>query len=107
MKIASITDSTTAEGLRLGGVRKAHEAEDIVEAAELFEELAGEEEIGILIITERLAQGMRGKIRKFTEEKEGLTPIIAEIPDKGGPIPQRKEVISNLIKRAVGLEIKR
>ncbi|KXB01060.1 hypothetical protein AKJ43_03705 [candidate division MSBL1 archaeon SCGC-AAA261D19] len=104
MKIASITDSTTAVGLRLGGIKETHEAEDIVEAGELFEELV-KKEIGILIITEKLAQGMRKKINKFTEEKE--RPIIAEIPDKGGPIPERKEVIRTLIKRAVGVEIKR
>lgn len=105
MKVASITDHTTAIGLRLGGIKEAHEAEDIVEAGELFEELVEEEEIGILIITEKLAQGMRKKIDKLTEEREH--PIIAEIPDKGGPIPERKEVIRTLIKRAVGVEIKR
>lgn len=106
MGIASITDPTTATGLRLAGIEDAYEAEDREETEVLFEKLTEEEGIGLLIMTEGLAEKIREKIDKLTDEREGITPILAEIPDKRGPIPERKEVIRKLIKRAVGVEIK-
>ncbi|KXB03423.1 hypothetical protein AKJ47_02285 [candidate division MSBL1 archaeon SCGC-AAA261G05] len=106
MEIASITDPTTAIGLRLAGVREAHEVEDWREAEEIFEEMLGEREVGIIILTERLAQKMGEKVLELKEER-GITPIIVEIPDKEGALPERAEAVREIVKRAVGVEVER
>lgn len=107
MKIASITDPTTANGLRLAGVKEVHEVEEQRESEEIFEEMLERREIGIIILTERLAQKMSEKILEIEKEGKDTTPIIVEIPDKEGPLPERAEIINKIVKRAVGVEVKR
>lgn len=107
MKIASITDPTTADGLKLAGIEEAHEAEDEREVGEKFEKLGESEDVGIIAITEELAQKINEKISEFREEREGITPIVIEIPSKEGPIPERREIIDKLITRAVGAKVKK
>ncbi|MEA1904583.1 MAG: V-type ATP synthase subunit F [Candidatus Hadarchaeota archaeon] len=105
MKIASITDPVTATGLRLAGIKETREIEEKGEAEKLFDSLTKNEEIGVIIISERLARGMRQKLNKFSEEKKKVTPVIVEIPDRVGPLPERAETTRRLVKRAVGVEI--
>lgn len=107
MKIASISDPMTATGLKLAGVGGAHEAGSWEEAEKIFEQLLGEPEMGIIIITETLAEKMDEKLSRFREDKEGVTPVIIEIPDKGGPMPERREAIDKIVKRAVGVTVER
>ncbi len=48
---------------------------------------------------------MDERLSRFREEKEKVTPILIEIPAKEGPIPERREVIDKIVKRAVGIKI--
>lgn len=105
MKIASITDSFTATGLKLAGLRETHEVENLEEGRRTFEELMGREDVGIIIITEGLAQDMEEEILEARSGKEKITPIIIEIPSREGPIPKRREMIDKLVKRAVGIKV--
>lgn len=107
MKIASITDSTTATGLKLMGIEETYEIERANEAEKILDKLSKEKEIGIIIITERLAQKIEEKIGEFQEEKSGITPILIGIPSKEGPIRERREEIDKLVKRAVGIKVER
>lgn len=105
--MASITDSTTANGLKLAGIEEVLVAEDEKEAGENFERIKRMEDIGIIILTEDMAQKIDEKISDFREEREGITPIIIEIPNKEGPVPERREIIDKLITRAVGAKVKK
>jgi len=107
VKIAGITDPVTAIGLRLAGVRRAYEVENSAEAGELFDSLIKNEEIGIIIISERIAQDIRWKLDRFLEERRGVRPVVVEIPDKVGPIPERMETVRKLVRRAIGVEVLR
>ncbi len=107
MKIVSITDPTTADGLRLAGVKDTYSVEDIAEAEKLLEENMAREDVGVIITTESLAQELDEKILGLREEKEKTTPILIEIPSKEGPVPERREVIGKLVKRAVGIKLER
>lgn len=107
MEIAGITDPTTADGLKLAGIREVHEIENKEETKEVFDNMIKKSQIGIIILTEELAQEIDGEISRFREEKEGVTPIIIEIPNKEGPVPERKEIIDKLVKRAVGIKLER
>lgn len=105
MKVACIADPITAVGLKLAGVEETHETTDRKEAEKIFKELVGREDIGILIITEKMAQKMGKGVLELGREGEKMTPIVIEIPSKEGPIPERKEVIDDLVKRAVGIKV--
>jgi len=108
--IAIIADKDTAAGFRLAGISHIYEfSEDesnstLENLSRTLEKLANE--CSIIIITERLAEKVRGKIREINERKRGVSPIIVEIPDKRGAIEKEMDEISRLIKRAVGIAIK-
>ena len=108
--IAVIADKDTATGFRLAGISHIYEfSEDESDSmhenlSRTLEKLANE--CSIIIITERLAEKVRGKIREINERKRGVSPIIVEIPDKRGAIEKEMDEISRLIKRAVGIAIK-
>ncbi|KXB08518.1 hypothetical protein AKJ55_00845 [candidate division MSBL1 archaeon SCGC-AAA382M17] len=106
MKIVSITDSTTAKGLELAGVNEVFEAEDGKKTEKILEKELENEEVGIIIITENLAEDASKNLDELKEEKMSLTPIIIEIPSREGPIPERREIIDKLVKRAVGIKVK-
>lgn len=107
MKIVGIADPLTADGLRLAGVEEAHSVDTATEAEGLLEENMAKEDVGVVIITESLAQELDEKILELREEKEKITPILIEIPSKEGPVPERREVIGKLVKRAVGIKLER
>ena len=108
--IAIIADKDTATGFRLAGISRIYEfSEDesdstLENLSQTLEKLTNE--CSIIIITERLAEKVRGKIREINERKRGVSPIIVEIPDKRGAIEKEMDEISRLIKRAVGIAIK-
>lgn len=103
MKIGVVGDSTTVTGFRLAGVKDAYEVE-AGRAAGVLKELFKDENIGLIIISERIAEQIRRDIDRLTEGK--VTPLIVEIPDKKGAIEKKIDPIKELIKRAVGVEIK-
>ncbi len=105
MKIASITDPLTADGLKLAGLKEVHEVENPSEAEKKFEKLLNEKEIGIIILTEQLAKDMDENTLQQKKEKGKITPIVIEIPSKEGPVPERREKIDKLIKQAVGIKV--
>lgn len=104
MKISSITDPVTVDGLKLAGVEEAYEARDRERAEEIFRQLVEEEEIGIILLSEKLAQGMDENLIE-SNKGEDITPIVIEIPGKEGPVPERREIIDKLVKRAVGIRL--
>ncbi|PKK85929.1 MAG: hypothetical protein CVT48_03295 [Thermoplasmata archaeon HGW-Thermoplasmata-1] len=101
MKIACLGDENTVTGMRLAGVVNSKVAGE-GGCREAFMELTGDAGIGVIIITERLADTIRSDIDKWRHDH--TFPVIIEIPDKGGPIPGRTDPIRDLIKRAVGIE---
>lgn len=106
MKLVSITDSTTAKGLKLAGVKEAFEAKNGEDAEKILERELEKKEVGIIIITEDLAKDVSKDLTELKEEKMSLTPIIIEIPSREGPVPKRREIIDKLVKRAVGIKVK-
>jgi V/A-type H+-transporting ATPase subunit F len=104
MRISVIGDFDTIVGFRLAGIKDAHEVEDPKEAVEILRELIRDEDVGLIIITERLADEIRSETKKMFEGR--VTPLLVEIPDKSGPIEKKVDPIKELIRKAVGVEIK-
>ncbi len=105
MKITSITDPVTADGLRLAGVERAFETEEGEEAEKIYLELLEDGEVGIIILTEDLAKKMSEDVLESKRDKKGVIPMVIEIPGKEGPVPERREFIDKLVKRAVGIKL--
>lgn len=105
MEITSITDPVSADGLKLAGIERTYETEDKDEAENIYMELLNEEGVGVIIITEDLAQKMSEDVLESRNEKKGVIPMVIEIPGKEGTVPERREFIDKLVKRAVGINV--
>ena len=101
MKVSIIGGKETITGFSLTGIKDLHVARNGEEARRALKSLLEDPDMGIILITEDLAEGARGELAK---RKAGLYPILIEIPDKRGP--GERDSIRELIKRTVGLDIK-
>lgn len=104
MKISVVGDSETTTGFQLAGVDRVYRITEPKEALTKIEELIKNEDIGLIIITEKIGDALREEIKALTKER--VTPLIVEIPDKKGPLKDKVDPIKELIKRAVGVEIR-
>lgn len=102
MDIVVIGDQHTLTGFRLAGVTKAY---GIKEGKENIHKILTDDAVGVLIMTERFAEENHMLIEGHLSSKK-MTPIVVEIPDVSGPIPKEVDPIKELIKRAIGTEVK-
>jgi V/A-type H+-transporting ATPase subunit F len=102
MKAYLISDNVDTEvGMRLAGVKGviAHNRDEVL--AELSK-IATSKEIGIILITEKLASLVKEEVVKI-KLNEGL-PLIVEIPDRHGT-SREKDSITRYVKESIGLKI--
>ena len=106
MEIALIGDRHTVYGFRLSGIQKTFVVENI-EKDKARETIKGlfDDNIGILLLTEKAAESLRDIFKELKRTKKGLTPIVLEIPDSSGPLIGKVDPVGKLIKRTVGFEI--
>ena len=62
-------------------------------------------DIGLIILTETIADHLGKQLEQF--RMRNLLPIILEIPDKSGRKPDHIDYVTQLIKKAVGMELKK
>ena len=102
MKLVVWGDKDTTLGFRLAGVHEAYSFEDTTHEMERVRnkimELIEREDVGVILITERLAQRV--------EIPDVTFPIILQIPDKYGSL-YGEEQLREIVRRAIGVEIKR
>lgn len=103
MEIAVIGDSSAVLGFQLAGVHTAHNPQSPDEIADLLRDLAKKGTIGLLIITERMAETVREEIREIRAEYPRL--IITEIPGPQGPVHREVDPIQELLRRTLGAQI--
>jgi V/A-type H+-transporting ATPase subunit F len=97
----SIGDVDTAAGFRLAGITsRAATTPEQTQAA--IGETLRNADYGVVIITERLADGVRPLIETIRLERE--RPLIVEIPGPEGPVPGRKS-LRQFVQEAVGMRI--
>jgi V/A-type H+-transporting ATPase subunit F len=101
MKFYVIADENTVTGFKLVGLGgEAVESPD--EAREALGRAFESREIGIIIITERIADEIRSEIEDFTFGR--AFPLIIEVPDREGPVEGRVS-IREMVNAAVGVKI--
>lgn len=102
MKIVLMGDTDTTLGFKLAGVHETYAfGESSLEtdrARNKLKELIERGDVGIILITERLAERVG--------IPEVMFPIILQIPDKFGSI-FGEEQLREIVRKAIGVEIKR
>ncbi len=103
-KIAVIGDHDTIAGFALAGVNEL----SIVNAQtceDAFLKIIAKNEIGVLIVQEDLTQGFSHKTKKAMETL--ARPVIVAVPGKSEALGGKKSGnIADLVKRAIGIELK-
>lgn len=101
MKFFVIGDRETVLGFRLVGV-DGQIAEERDGALEALEAAIDQKDIGIVLITEKVAARLRDEIDSHLY---GFGfPLVLEIPDSSGPDPNRPK-IEDMVRKAIGVSI--
>ena len=101
MKLSAICDSDTAVGLRLAGIHEVFIPDN--NSQKIFDEITKRNDIGIIFITEKIAQSITKNLRDFRLMHD--IPIVVEIPDKKGRVGDHVDFVSHLVKKAVGIDV--
>ena len=99
MKFFCLADEDTVRGFRLAGVA-GRAVETAAQAAEALAQAAAQPDCGIVILTERVAEGIRAQVDAMRLGRE--RPLLVEIPGPEGPDPERR-ALGRIIQEAVGL----
>ena len=101
MRYFVISDNTdTQVGLRLAGVEGVL-ARTREEGPAAIDEALADPTIGILLITEGLAEQCADKLAPL--KMDGHTPLVVEIPDRYGS--RKKDSITRYIREAIGVKV--
>ncbi len=99
MKIAVVGDSDMIVGFRLAGLDETYEIKSDEEGYEKIKMLDEKDDIGLIIIPEKLGEKIRPKLKDIKK-------FIVEVPDKEGPITREHDPVKILVRKAVGIELK-
>jgi vacuolar-type H+-ATPase subunit F/Vma7 len=69
----------------------------------LFQDLTKRTDVGVVLITEKIAQDLGSMLKDFRIHQK--YPIFIEIQDKKGKLEDHVDIVSHLIKRAVGMDV--
>ncbi len=100
MKIKVIGDEFTCLGFSLSGISTVT-AESENSVAEEFEKALGDDDVGIILVTENEADLIRDKINR--QKTEGVIPLVVEIPSRTGWKERGKAL--DLIKRVLSISV--
>lgn len=101
MKCFAIGDEFTVLGLKLAGI-PGTVVTTPEQAAIEFAQAAAQKDIGLILITERIADTIKAKIEEAQLKRR--LPLVLEIPDRQGAIPE-KETVVDLIRKAFGIRL--
>ncbi len=102
-KIAIIGDRDTVTGFRMVGVNESTVPKTPNEIRQALLNYFRNPQMGLIIITEPLASEIEDTI---LEMSEAPVPVILLIPDRQGSTGAYESVLKELVRRAVGIEIK-
>lgn len=101
--IVVIGDIDTVVGFRLAGIKDYLVHTDSGETERFIRETL-QRDVGVVIITDRVAAEVSDLLGRLRSEKGRVKPIFVEIPDKRGPIVT-EDRLQHLVRRVVGAEI--
>jgi len=96
-----IADEHTVTGFKLVGI-DGEVVDSADEAREALRKAFTSSEIGIVILTEKIAASIRSEVEEFLFGHS--FPLIIEIPDRTGPLEGRVS-IREMVRSAVGVKV--
>ncbi|MGM0405196.1 MAG: V-type ATP synthase subunit F [Thermoplasmatota archaeon] len=103
-KVVVVGDEHMALGFSLAGADESYSPEDEYQTIKLIDRLIESPDIGVVLLSERIAENIRDELDRISEKKD-LYPVILEIPDKKGPLDDKEDPLNKKIRRAVGIDI--
>ena len=101
MRYYIIGDEDTVLGFGLVGV-EGKVVSSVAQAQEAFSGALDQSDIGIVIVTERVADLIRPQVDRFIFTRS--FPLIVEIPDRQGPL-SGKPGIREMVNQAIGIKL--
>ena len=101
MRFFVIADEDTVLGFELAGV-EGHSVANPDQADRAFDTALEDPEIGIIVITERVAELIRLKVDRYLFSEQ--FPLILEIPDRNGKL-EGKPDLREMVNRTIGISV--
>jgi V/A-type H+-transporting ATPase subunit F len=101
MQFYVIGDESTVTGFGLAGV-EGEVVETADEAREAIKKAFVSPDVGIIIVTEKIAAELRTEMEEYVFGRS--FPLVIEIPDRTGPMEGRVS-IRQLVRSAVGINV--
>jgi len=101
LKYFIIGDEDTVLGFSMVGVR-GRIVSNRSEAESAFQEAISDKNVGIVIITERIAELMRHLVDRYVFTSQ--FPLIVEIPDRQGKVSGKAD-IREMVNAAIGIKL--
>ena len=102
--IGVMADKETATYFRLGGVKNSWVVNTETDAVKTFEDIKTRQTVSLVIVTDTVFNWIKDKVGRGKKEIE--LPLVVSIPTrKAGGKPQ-VDLLADLIKRTVGVEIR-
>ncbi len=100
-KIALLADRATSAYFKVTGIKNSYPVKDREDAERIFRRVHSDDSISLIMVTEPVM----GWIQPILERTKREVPLVVSIPAKGGPEAQA-DLLAQLIKRTVGIELK-
>lgn len=101
MRVTCIADEDTVRGMRLAGIT-GHVAATPREAAEAMRLALADTNVGIIILTRQVADGIRTQVESVRLGRDH--PLIAEITGPGEPVAEQKSLRQS-VQEAIGIRL--
>jgi V/A-type H+/Na+-transporting ATPase subunit F len=101
MRFYVIGDESTVSGFGLAGVA-GEVVETTEEAREAVKRAFASPDVGIVIVTEKIAAGLHAEMEEYVFRR--AFPLVIEIPDRTGPMEGRVSM-RQMVRSAVGISI--
>lgn len=101
MQFYVIADEHTVTGFKLVGI-DGEAVTSADEAREALKKAFSSTEIGIIVLTEKVASSIKEEVEEFVFGHS--FPLIIEIPDRTGPLEDRIS-IRQMVRSAVGVKV--
>jgi V/A-type H+/Na+-transporting ATPase subunit F len=103
-KIGVMADKETSIYFKLGGVKNTWVVKSQEEAVKTFDEIKAKQLVSLVIATEPVFEWIKDRLGKSKKEIE--LPLVVSIPTRKGGGKAQVDLLADLIKRTVGVEIR-
>jgi V/A-type H+-transporting ATPase subunit F len=99
MLIRVLGDTSTVGALRLAGI-EGRTVDPSDDCARAFDEMLRQEDLGVLLVTEPVAQQIRSRVEQAKLGRR--LPLVLEIPARGAPSAPADDLVAR-VARMIGL----